>query len=416
MASQAVIIPVRDRWPDVENVPAYNWRSVIAEVATRRIVRDLPLRLDLNGIRVLGAGSMDDPTITVNDPRAFFARVGRNGLIGFGESYMAGEWDAADAETLTAALTVFGRHVNTLVPRSWECLRGFALERLPAETRESRTASKQDIAAHYDLSNDLSASFLDASMTYSCALFNDTTSAGWLDLPAAQHAKIDRLLDRIGVGPHTHLLEIGTGWGELAIRAAKRGARVTTLTLSERQAELARTRLADAGLADRVTVRLQDYRDAAGQYDAIVSVEMIEAVGYDQWPTYFQALERLLAPRGRIGLQAITMPDDRLERTRNTHGWIHKYIFPGGLLPSTEAIERTVANRTGLKIHEQLAFGGHYATTLRLWQESFDANWDKLSHDFDETFRRMWRFYLCYTRAGFESQYLNVHQYVMVKP
>lgn len=402
-------------WPDIATPPSYNWRSVLAEIVTRRAVHALPLRLEVNG-KIFGAGSSQDPTIYIADPKAFFARVGRKGMIGFGESYMAGDWDTRDAETLTQALAVFGSNMDRLVPRSWESLRRFALERIPAETRDWRKASKEDIAAHYDLSNDMFASFLDASMTYSCALFRDPDVADWFELPVAQHAKIDRLLDKVGVTEGTELLEIGTGWGELAIRAAARGARVTTVTLSEQQAELARQRISKAGLTEHVDVRLQDYRDIDGRYDAIVSVEMIEAVGYDQWPTYFTTIDNLLTSGGRFGLQAITMPDHRLEATRHTYGWIHKYIFPGGLLPSTEAIERTVARHTTLHIDDQLEFGGHYAATLRLWLERFDANWPLLAADFDETFRRMWRFYLCYTRAGFESSYLNVQQYIMSKP
>lgn len=401
-------------WPDIEAVPARTWRTSIAALALRYAVRKLPLRIVLRSNEVWGAGAVDAPTILIKDAESFFRRIGRDGMIGFGESYMADEWGAADAETLTAALTILAAHLDGLIPPALHSLRRIALQTTPTESRDWRQASKEDVAAHYDLSNDLFAAFLDPTMTYSAGLFDNASGANWSDLKTAQHAKIDRLLDKTGVGPGTRLLEIGTGWGELAIRAAQRGAFVTTLTLSEQQARLAAQRADAAGVSSRMEIRLQDYRDAEGSYDAIVSVEMIEAVGYQEWPTYFMALDRMLAPGGKVGIQAITMPDHRMLATRNTHGWIHKYIFPGGLLPSVEAIERTVGRYTDLSVCERLSFGDHYAATLRLWRERFEAGWGGLQKlGFDDTFRRMWLLYLCYTRAGFEARYLDVHQFVL---
>ena len=403
-------------WPGIYEVPRPGWRTRLAELAFRYAVRDLPLRIVLRHNEVWGAGSADAPAIAISDPDAFFRRVGQDGMIGFGESYMAGEWGADDSETLTAALTILAANIDRLIPPVLHGLRRFALQAMPVEARDWRQASKENVAAHYDLSNDMFAAFLDPTMTYSAGLFENAPQAVWADLPFAQHAKIDRLLDSTGVGAGTRLLEIGTGWGELAIRAAQRGASVTTLTLSEQQAALAASRVASAGVDDRVAIRLQNYRDAEGRYDAIVSVEMIEAVGYREWPTYFMALDRMLAPGGKIGIQAITMPHNRMEATRNTHGWIHKYIFPGGLLPSVEAIERTVDRYTDLNVCDRLSFGEHYAATLRLWRERFEAGWDELHElGFDEIFRRMWLLYLCYTRAGFEAGYLDVHQFVLAR-
>jgi len=212
----------------------------------------------------------------------------------------------------------------------------------------------------------------------------------------------------------TRLLEIGTGWGELAIRAAQRGAQVHTVTLSREQQLLARERIAAAGLSNRITVQLCDYREVTGHYDAIVSVEMIEAVGYRYLPAYLRALDRLLRPGGRIGLQVITMPHRRMLASRDTYTWVHKYIFPGGFLPSVELIEQTVAAHTNLLISERCSFGPHYAHTLRLWLQRFTANSagaDALG--FDRIFRRMWRFYLAYSEAGFASGYLDLHQLVL---
>ncbi|MFE5689796.1 class I SAM-dependent methyltransferase, partial [Streptomyces sp. NPDC056512] len=257
--------------------------------------------------------------------------------------------------------------------------------------------------------------FLDASLSYSSAVFRGFP-ATWRHLEAAQHAKIDRLLDLAEVTSGTRLLEIGTGWGELAIRAARRGARVTTLTLSAEQRDLARERIRAAGAADRVSVELCDYREARGTYDAVVSVEMVEAVGVEFWPVYFRTLDERLAPGGRAALQAITMPHDRMLASRGTFTWIHKYIFPGGQLPSVEAIEETVRDRTGLRTARRDGFGAHYAETLRLWRERFTERADEVAElGFDDTFRRMWTFYLAYSEAGFRAGYLDVQQYLFTK-
>jgi cyclopropane-fatty-acyl-phospholipid synthase len=211
------------------------------------------------------------------------------------------------------------------------------------------------------------------------------------------------------------MLEIGTGWGELAIRAAGRGATVRTITISREQRELAARRVAEAGLADRISVELRDYRDVDGQFDAICSVEMIEAVGERYWDTYFATLDRCLAPGGRVGLQAITMPHDRMLATRTTYTWIHKYIFPGGLLPSATAIQDSLA-RTRLRITEREDFGMHYAQTLRIWRQRFAAHAGEVAGlGFDDVFRRMWTFYLCYSEAGFRARYLDVSQFTLAR-
>ncbi|MGW7316039.1 class I SAM-dependent methyltransferase, partial [Streptomyces sp. NPDC054865] len=272
----------------------------------------------------------------------------------------------------------------------------------------------ENVQHHYDLSNELFDLFLDPSMTYSSAVFT-AFPARPEALEAAQHRKIDRLLDLAGVGPDRRVLEIGTGWGELALRAASRGADVVTLTLSAEQRDLAIRRIAEAGLSDRVSVRLQDYREARGTYDAVVSVEMIEAVGADYWPVYFRSLRDALAPAGRIALQSITMPHARMLLTDRTHTWISKYVFPGGLIPSRRAIEEH-AGRAGLGIVSDEGYGDHYAETLRLWRERFTSRADEVADlGFDVTFRRMWELYLAYSEAGFRSHYLDVRQLLLVE-
>ncbi|MEU6540338.1 cyclopropane-fatty-acyl-phospholipid synthase family protein [Streptomyces sp. NPDC047000] len=399
------------RWPDVATPPrASRARTAVTEAVVRRALDRLPLRVRFAGATPAGRGG---PLIDVHDPRRFHARIGTHGLIGFGESYMAGEWDAPD---LTGALTVLAGHAAELIPAPLQRLRGLWAPRHPASRRNTPGTARTNISRHYDLSNDLFALFLDDTLSYSSALFRGFPARREL-LAAAQHRKIDRLLDLAGVSEGTRLLEIGTGWGELAIRAAARGAHVTSLTLSAAQRDLAVRRVREAGLDDRVRIELCDYREAGGTYDAVVSVEMIEAVGEEFWPVYFRTLDARLAPGGRIALQAITMPHDRLLASRDTFTWIQKYVFPGGLLPSTEAVAGTVRDHTGLTVARRDAFGAHYAETLRLWRERFTERADDVAAlGFDDTFRRLWTFYLAYSEAGFRSGYLDVQQYLLTKP
>ncbi|MFF4293764.1 class I SAM-dependent methyltransferase [Streptomyces vinaceus] len=395
-------------WPDVARPPAAPFgHAAVARRLVRRAVTALPLRCRFGAEPALGLG----PSLTVHDPDAFFRRIGAQGLIGFGESYMAGEWDSDD---LTGLLTVLAAHVDDLMPVPLRRLRGAWVQRRPEAQLNSRAGARENVRRHYDLSNELFALFLDETMSYSSAVFT-SFPARHESLPAAQHRKTDRLLDLAGVGAGTRLLEIGTGWGELALRAAARGARVTTLTLSAEQQHLARRRIAAAGLADRVDVELRDYRDVEGRYDAVVSVEMIEAVGRDFWPTYFAALRDALAPGGRIALQSITMGHERMLRTAGTHTWISKYVFPGGLIPSPEAIEAHAAG-AGLRIVSDQGYGDHYAQTLCLWRERFAERAEEVAAlGFDATFRRMWEFYLAYSEAGFRSRYLDVRQLLLTE-
>jgi cyclopropane-fatty-acyl-phospholipid synthase len=386
--------------------------GVIADRLLRRVAGKLPLRLAYPDGSVTGAGDPTSPTLIINAPDALTRRIGRYGLIGFGESYMAGEWQADD---LTAVLTVLATSVHDLVPRAFQWLRPIAVASRPRSPHTSREQARRDIAAHYDLSNDFFAEFLDETMTYSSALFR-RLPASWPDLADAQRHKIDRLLDAAGVRAGSQVLEIGTGWGELCLRAAQRGAQVRTVTLSARQQELARLRIAAAGLADRVRVDLCDYRDVDGCYDAVLSVEMIEAIGHHAWPDYFRTLQRLLMPTGRVAIQAITMPHARMLVTRNTHTWIQRYIFPGGLIPSTEAIIGITERHTALRTVDMLSLRPHYAETLRLWREQFLRRRTTLSHiGFDVVFARMWELYLAYAEAGFRSGYLDVYQWTFAR-
>jgi cyclopropane-fatty-acyl-phospholipid synthase len=438
LSTRPVIDP--SRWPDLAASRRRVRRTVQARVARRLFlsaVGRLPVRVQLGSRPAAGAvvgGAAADPAaplMVVHQPDAFFAALGSDGLIGFGESYMAGEWDSDD---LAGLLEVFAARMATLVPRPLQALRACVVARRPRGERNTSTNTRSNIARHYDLSNDLFATFLDPTMTYSSALFVGAEQPGTAvagervtvshpsaplatgDLTRAQERKMDRILDAAGVGPGTRLLEIGTGWGELAIRAARRGAMVTSVTLSSEQQELARQRVAAAGLADRVAVELLDYRKVSGNFDAVVSVEMIEAVGREYWPDYFRTIDRVLAPGGRVAIQAITMPHDRMLATRYTYTWITKYIFPGGFLPSTEAIDEVTRAHTSLRVQERLSFGRHYGETLRLWDEQFLQHLVQVRRlGFDEVFHRMWHFYLEYSRAGFRSGYLDVQQLTLTR-
>jgi cyclopropane-fatty-acyl-phospholipid synthase len=408
----------------------------IARAITARAVRGLPLTLAFPDGSTWGAGG---PRLELTDPDAFFARLGRDGLIGFGEAWMTGALTAGgwrpgsrpgsgetdvrvlneSTDELAAALTVLATRMAALVPRPLQRLRSGWQHRPPAAEANTPDGARENIHRHYDLSNEMFELFLDPSLTYSAALYPDPELAGLTAVPdpdaglaEAQLAKIDSVLDLAGVRAGMQVIEIGSGWGALAIRAAQRGAEVTTLTLSIEQQDLARKRVAQAGLTDRIDVRLEDYRthaaDHRGNYDAAVSVEMIEAVGEEYWPAYFGAVDQMLRPGGRFGLQTITIDHDRLLATRRVHTWIHKYIFPGGQLPSLPAIDDVLLRHTAMRVLAARRLGHSYVRTLSTWRHRFNERAsDAAALGFDETFRRMWTFYLAYSQAGFAADYLD---------
>ena len=380
-------------------------RAAVARAFLSRAAARLPIRIQDGDGRPSGAGGPGSPVLVIHDRDAFYRRLG-SGTAGLAEAYITRAWDCGD---LPGLFTVLASNVTALVPAPLQALRRWYIPDAPAAEDATIEGARRNIQRHYDLSDDLFALFLDPSMTYSSALFAPGDS-----LASAQRRKIDTLLDRTGTGPGTTVLEIGTGWGELAIRAAARGARVTTLTISPSQWRTARRRAEAAGVADRVDVQLRDYRQATAQYDAVVSVEMIEAVGERYWPAYFSAIDRLLAPGGKAGLQAITMPHDRMLATRGGHTWIHQYIFPGGQIPSLQAITDSLRERTNLRVTADYPMGQHYARTLAEWRSRFLAATGRVGQlGFGPTFQRMWNLYLAYSEAGFRAGYLDVHQLVL---
>ena len=405
------------RWPSIARVPRTPVGAAVARLIFARALRMAGIRGKLPDGTTIGGGPADAPAFELVRPQAFFARVGRDAKIGFGEAFMAGDWRAAPGTDLADLLTPLAAKLTTLVPEPLQRLRTLVDRRIPTRHENTLDGSRANAHAHYDLSNDLFRAFLDPTMSYSAAWFDENDSTLTTStLENAQLRKIDGILDLAGVGRGTRMLEIGTGWGALAIRAAQRGARVTTVTISAEQLSLAVERIEAAGLSSLIDVRLQDYREVEGSFDAIVSVEMVEAVGEAYWPTYFTTLDRLLAPGGKVSIQAITMAHERVLATKRSFSWIQKYIFPGGIIPSLESIEENLAAHTTLRVTGRRELGAHYARTLHLWRERFDDQWPHIQQlGFDETFRRMWEFYLAYCEAGFRAGYLGVSQLQMAR-
>jgi len=355
-------------------------------------------------VRVAGDKPGPDAWLIVNDFR-FLSRVLSAGDIGFGEGFMAGEWDTPDLSALLEAFTANLDRLHRL-------LEGGVFYRMVnflshALHRNSRAGSKRNILAHYDLGNAFYSRWLDPTMTYSSARFERPGQP----LDEAQRNKYASLARQIGLGPDNHVLEIGCGWGGFAEFAAREvGAKVTGITISPAQYDFARKRLFDQGLAERADIRMIDYRDVTGQFDRVASIEMFEAVGEEYWPTYFRKIHEVLSPGGRAGLQIITIRDELFLQYRKRADFIQKYVFPGGMLPSETRLKEETA-RAGLEWRDVVRFGQNYADTLHEWARCFEGAWDEIkSLGFDERFRRLWRFYLGYCEAGFRTERTNVVQ------
>lgn len=342
---------------------------------------------------------------------AFFKKVISGGSVGFGESYVDGDWDSPD---LSALLGLLARNQKEMgrVQRGFSMLTASANRLYHKARRNTLEKSKQNIQEHYDLSNEFYTTFLDPTMTYSSALF----AASNQSLEAAQINKIDRMLDLAGVGPGDRILEIGSGWGALALRAAKRGCQVKTITLSEEQYAYAKALFEREAVSDQIEIVLEDYRLQRGEYDAVLSCEMIEAVGKEYLESYFKIVSQSLKSGGKAVIQAITIPDARYEAYSNSCDWIQKHIFPGGHLPSPGAIHRHVEGSGSARVVEMQGFGRDYAETLRRWASDFnaaEAEVDALG--FDSKFRRKWNYYLSYCEAGFDADLIDVQHVVIEK-
>jgi cyclopropane-fatty-acyl-phospholipid synthase len=358
----------------------------------------LEVRLPGGEVRRFGSGPA--VAIDVHDLR-LVRRIATRGSIGLGESYMAGEWDAAD---LPALFELLLRNASAAAERHRTLRRIFEAPPRP-NRRNGLLRARRNIAYHYDLGNELFALMLDETMTYSCAVFEDEQEP----LADAQRRKLRRVCDKLELGPDDHVLEIGCGWGSFAILAAReRGCRVTGLTISAAQAALARERVREAGVGHLVEIREEDYRSHRGTYGKMASIEMLEAIGEKQFGTYFAAIDRLLARGGSACVQTILVPDDRWRRYRRKPDWIERYVFPGCLIPSLSALATAAAHDSRLMIHEVDEIGPGYAETLKRWRHGFESRLDEVrALGYDRRFERTWRFYLAYCEAAFRTRSLR---------
>jgi cyclopropane-fatty-acyl-phospholipid synthase len=365
-----------------------------------------------DGRRFRAEGARPGPAaeLTIHNPDTF-ARLIREGDLGFCDAYLDGWWSTPDLMAFMDLIhegnnDVYDGYPGMVLLRTYEKLRFWWQS-------NSKTQAKKNIAYHYDLGNDFYSLWLDGTMTYSSALFR----TGQESLEAAQEQKYASMIDQMGVKSGDHVLEIGCGWGGFAEFAAReRGLQVTALTISQAQHDFAVARIAQAGLADKVTIKLQDYRDEAGLYDGVASIEMFEAVGERYWPVYFNTLRERLKPGAHATLQIITVQDKRWEVYKRGVDFIQKYIFPGGMLPSPTAL-RSEIMKAGLRVKGSIEFGQSYSQTLRRWHDDFNARWPEVaSMGFDDRFRRMWNFYLTSCAGTFRGGNCDVTQITVTRP
>ena len=392
-----------------QNLPRYFARvfDLVGKLNSGRVDFILP-----DGRRFRAEGLKPGPVaeVTINNPDVF-ARLVREGDLGFCDAYLDGWWTTPDLQAFMDFIhadndDMYDGFPGMALVRAWEKARFWF------QSNTKRQALK-NISYHYDLGNDFYSLWLDETMTYSSALFNTSQES----LEKAQIAKYASMVDQMGVKPGDHVLEIGCGWGGFAEYAAKeRGLKVTGLTISKEQLEYAQKRIKRNGLSDKVNLKLQDYRDETGVYDGVASIEMFEAVGEKYWPVYFDKIKQCLKPGKQATLQIITIQDARWEVYRKSVDFIQKYIFPGGMLPSPSVLRKEV-HKAGLSVQHSIEFGKSYSQTLRRWFEVFNNKWDNISAmGFDDRFRRMWNFYLTSCAATFESGNCDVTQITLQKP
>ena len=392
-----------------QNLPRYFARvfDLVGKLNSGRVDFILP-----DGRRFRAEGSKPGPVaeVTINNPDVF-ARLVREGDLGFCDAYLDGWWTTPDLQAFMDFIhadndDMYDGFPGMALVRAWEKARFWF------QSNTKRQALK-NISYHYDLGNDFYSLWLDDTMTYSSALFNTSQES----LEKAQIAKYASMVDQMGVKPGDHVLEIGCGWGGFAEYAAKeRGLKVTGLTISKEQLDYANKRIKSKGLSDKVNLKLQDYRDETGVYDGVASIEMFEAVGEKYWPVYFDKIKQCLKPGKQATLQIITIQDARWDVYRKSVDFIQKYIFPGGMLPSPSVLRQEI-HRAGLSVKHSIEFGKSYSQTLRRWFEVFNNKWDDISAmGFDDRFRRMWNFYLTSCAATFESGNCDVTQITLQKP
>ena len=395
-------------------------RPNLLGAAAKRLVLGRLAALECGTLRLIDGGTIQEfrgaaagtaAAIEVRDP-SFYSELAYGGSVGAAESYMLGHWATPD---LTALLRLMLVNRSALDSLEGGLAKLSAPLRLAAHWlhRNTRAGSRRNISAHYDLGNDFFRLMLDETMMYSCALFERPE----MTLADASRAKLDLVCRKLELGPANHVLEIGTGWGGFALHAAGRyGCHVTTTTISPSQYELARKRVRAAGLEDRITVLLEDYRDLRGSYDRLVSIEMIEAIGHRQFGEFFRRSADLLTRDGRMVLQSITIADRHYERARDEVDFIKRHIFPGSCIPSVGALTAAMVAASDLRLVHLEDIGPHYATTLAAWRRNFHARLDEVRRlGYPDTLIRMWEFYLCYCEAGFAERALGDVHMVMTR-
>ena len=367
--------------------------------------------LDDSGTHRFGDGG-PEVTMVVHDPVVYWDTL-RQGSVGLGRDYADGLWDCDELTTLTRVLSRGLRPVTAVQDRVGQAVDA-STDWLRRLRPPSKHVDRNNIQAHYDVSNEFFELMLDETMMYSSAVFADPAE----DLASAQRAKLDRLCIKLGLGPEDHVVEIGTGWGGFACHAAANyGCRVTTTTISDAQYRCASKRVVEEGLADLVSVRNSDYRDLGGTYDKLVSIEMVEAVDWRRHDTFFATCAGLLHDRGLMAMQAITVEDRSFERAKNGTDFVREYIFPGGCLPSIEAITRSLRRTTSLTVVDVEDIGRHYAETLRRWDANVVTRADEVTAlGLDTRFQRLWHFYLCYCEGAFLERHISDIQMVMAMP
>ncbi|MBF0197647.1 MAG: class I SAM-dependent methyltransferase [Planctomycetes bacterium] len=399
----------------IESEPNHNWfskrirKTVIGHFHQLRNIR-IQL-IEGQHQHLLGQGANKRVELRVHNQR-FFHKVAHGGCLGAAQSYIDGDWDCDSLFDLFTAFASDQNSIDSLEKGSHFMQKILSLQDF--RHRNTLKGSKKNIAAHYDLGNDFFKLFLDPTLCYSSGIFPTSSST----LEEASLAKMDRICSELNLNAHDHIMEIGTGWGGFAIyAAAKYGCRVTTTTISKEQYDIAKSRIAAAGLEDRITLLLKDYRELDGEYNHIVSIEMIEAVGHQYYKEYFQKIDQLLKPGGKALIQAILIPDYRYDQHLKSLDFIQHSIFPGSTIPSLGALLKSSASRSKLTISDVFDMTEDYALTMRHWQNNFRRNIDKISNlGYPQSFLRMWTYYLDYCAAGFATRYNSVAQITFTSP
>jgi cyclopropane-fatty-acyl-phospholipid synthase len=389
-------------------------RSLLIAKLEKLEVGEIQL-IDSNGSHSFGCPDKTNPltvTLNVTDQR-FYSDIAFGGTVAAGEAYIQGYWSSSNLTDLIRIM-IGNRHILNQMEGNLSLLKNAFLRVAHWLNRNSQAGSRRNIEAHYDLGNEMFELFLDPTMMYSCAYYPDEKTS----LEQASLAKLKRICDKLQLNESDHVIEIGTGWGGFALYAAENyGCKVTTTTISQQQHDWAKQRIIEAGLEDKITLLMEDYRDLQGTYDKLVSIEMIEAVGHQFLDTYFAKCSSLLKPEGIMLIQSITIADQQYDRAIKSVDFIQRFIFPGGFIPSVSAITSSVKSSTDMRLFQLEDIGPHYATTLYDWRQRFFDNIEPIKAlGYSQQFIAMWDFYLCYCEAGFLERVLGNAHLVFIKP